>query len=864
MTLATAGFRLRFFMILVTLAMLLPAGSWATNFCVGTASELQSALNTAAANLAADTVKIKQGTYTGTFTFISYEPYGLTIAGGYGTGCTTRIPGAANTTLDANEAGRPLYISETQAVDITIDSITLTDGNVGGVVVNSASSTNGGGLLIEASNAHVSISRSAIDSNYANGNGGGAYLTVDNGTVAITQTNVTNNTADSYGGGLYVDAGYATYTANEISDNTASSNGGGVYMPMDILRSANFDDNTFDNNTAGSAGGAIALENWDDLLSMNTDPEITDTLTLTGNTITNNTANHGGGVLFQVNDGIITASGNIINSNTAEIDGGGLYVYGHSTANLANNTINSNTASDGSGGGVYSFSWNGNQTLTGNTINSNTADGNNGGGAYIDGDGSDIDVVFTDNTLDDNTVNGTGGGVDISNVGDVTFTGNTITNNTSDYGMGGGAGIQHASTATVEDNEITGNDTFYYGGAGIAMYSVGSSLLTDNTITGNTFDYNTIANIAENGYLTCGGGVMVYGLSSETTFTNNDISDNIATYANGGGACIYVVDAILIGNNLDNNSAGYDGGGAWVYASGTETAVLVNNVASDNTAGNNGGGLYIDGSGGYTYLTNNTITDNNANDGGGLYVEMYDDSDSVDIYNNIFWENTASDNADDLLLLNDEDANGTASTSNLFNNDFDHDASGFYATMAFTPDASNLDKVDPVFVDADNDDYHLAGIYSVVVDAGDNDAPEILATDKDGNDRIMLDAVDMGAYEWLGAPPVPDVKANGSDGPVIVLSSTTVTVTAALDAGTHETETADWYLMATAASGKYWLTTSGWVKSATPLLLQEEALTDIGATVIFSGKLPKGSYSVVFTIDLGGTMYSDTVYVNVL
>ena len=82
---------------------------------------------------------------------------------------------------------------------------------------------------------------------------------------------------------------------------------------------------------------------------------------------------------------------------------------------------------------------------------------------------------------------------------------------------------------------------------------------------------------------------------------------------------------------------------------------------------------------------------------------------------------------------------------NLFNNDFDQSASGTYIESPFAIDPNNLNNANPLFVDSG--DYHLTAS-SPCINSGDNDAPDLPSTDKDGNPRIVDKIVDMGAYEY--------------------------------------------------------------------------------------------------------------------
>jgi hypothetical protein len=74
----------------------------------------------------------------------------------------------------------------------------------------------------------------------------------------------------------------------------------------------------------------------------------------------------------------------------------------------------------------------------------------------------------------------------------------------------------------------------------------------------------------------------------------------------------------------------------------------------------------------------------------------------------------------------------------------------------FTPHATNI-NVDPMFVDEANGDLHLKPS-SPCIDAGDNSAPALPATDIDGDDRKIDDptVTDTGN----GTPPIVDMGAD--------------------------------------------------------------------------------------------------------
>ncbi|MFB1490792.1 choice-of-anchor Q domain-containing protein [Thiocapsa sp. C2-2m] len=187
---------------------------------------------------------------------------------------------------------------------------------------------------------------------------------------------------------------------------------------------------------------------------------------------------------------------------------------------------------------------------------------------------------------------------------------------------------------------------------------------------------------------------------------------------------------MLSGSLFSGNHSALAGGGLYLRLEAVENAILTNNSFAGNLAGDSG--LH----------------------GGGGIAAVLEDEEAValSLHNNLFWDNSASaGEGADLHLANDWDADGIPASVTLMNNAFDQSAAGFYADVAFAVDPSNLDAVDPMFVDAASGDLHLqAG--SPVIDRGDDTAPELPATDIDGEARISGAAVDIGADETSAAP----------------------------------------------------------------------------------------------------------------
>ena len=419
------------------------------------------------------------------------------------------------------------------------------------------------------------------------------------------------------------------------------------------------------------------------------------------------------------------ASRTIDPTNTI-LDGGGadmvlaLVSQGVATFSVEGLTIrNGNASIVEDGGGLYATTENGNVTLTSNTFTGNTAKGN-GGGAYV----SAVITTLTNNTFTENTASGNGGGASIYYSAVTTLTNNTFTGNTANYGGGvytvSGDSSDKGNSTILTNNVFTGNKAIGrgFGGGGALIYSSGVvTTLTNNTFTGNTAKSR-------------GGGVHVvdpFGISGGTaTLTNNVFTGNTVTasesyfYENNGGGGAYVGDDSTLTNNVftGNKAIGDYGSGGGVYIignfSGTSVGTLTNNTITGNTATVNGGGIRAK----VSYPGN--------------------------LYNNIIWNNTASDGTD-LYIDNTGDDPFFPVTVNLFNNDFDQSASGVYITSPFTIDPSNLDNANPLF--EGSDDFYLTAS-SPCINTGDNDAPDLPDTDIDGNPRIVGGTVDMGAYEF--------------------------------------------------------------------------------------------------------------------
>jgi hypothetical protein len=354
-------------------------------------------------------------------------------------------------------------------------------------------------------------------------------------------------------------------------------------------------------------------------------------------------------------------------------------------------------------------------------------------------------------TLQNGAVIGnSGGGLYINTYfGDLTLSNSIISNNSSDSGVSG-VSISAPQTATIINNTITSNYSSHplslFGGGGMVVGAFGQITVINNRFVNNSsFDE--------------GGGIRVWTAGDNNAairLTDNTFTTNSAD--SGGAVLIYIGlgPVALINNIMDGNAASEVGGAVYLratYSNGGGTVTLANNVIDGNSAWR-GGGIYIDEPA-LLNIVNNTITNNSADSthpdgaGGGLFFSISPETTASNIYNNIFWGNS-SPNGADLYLLNDADLDYLPSIVNISKNDFDQSAAGTYIQIPFSIDPSNLNKIDPLFVNPVNGDFRLQTT-SLCIDTGDSLVPAHLPlSDIDGNPRIVNGIVDMGAFEYQG------------------------------------------------------------------------------------------------------------------
>lgn len=183
----------------------------------------------------------------------------------------------------------------------------------------------------------------------------------------------------------------------------------------------------------------------------------------------------------------------------------------------------------------------------------------------------------------------------------------------------------------------------------------------------------------------------------------------------GGGICCRSASPRISRCIIKENHA-FDGAG--IFCTGRTAPTVQNCLLFHNEAEDDGGAFFCDNDCS-PVIVNNTVVSNRAHpSGGGIYCK---NGSRPVVANCIFW-----DNGDELY--------GCAATHSCVQD-------------LETLDQGNLNRY-PHFVDSTGGDYHLLGI-SPCIDAGDTAKAGDIAHDFDGEQRIQLQHVDIGADEAL-------------------------------------------------------------------------------------------------------------------
>jgi len=467
-----------------------------------------------------------------------------------------------------------------------------------------------------------------------------------------------------------------------------------------------------------------------------------------------------------------------------------------STNNIEDDTINVAGGNYDIPGGTGTLTYSPGAVSFGEDNHSITITRASAGSTILDGGGSD-QVMNLDTTalVDDSNAH-------------ITVTGMTFQdgNNPGGFGQnGGGLSVRtNQADITIKECEFSGNTAYWGGGAYVSSPLGATVSITNNTFTANTGNYlagglyassSGTVGIRDNifdGNMTVweGGGAVGQSFMGTVTFANNTFTGNTASNRRGGGAYAESSEGTVMftGNVFDGNTAAEYGGGAFGDSS-RGILVFRDNVFGGNAASSKyGGGVYCHSYEGSVKLTNNTFSENSARWGGGFHIALNQDSVTASIYNNIAWNNTATDNGDDIYVNDDGNGNSIGATVNLYNNDYGPDPNDYYVEVGgdSLSQGRNIND-DPLFVDPATGDFHIEE-GSPCIDAGKNSAPELAARDFEGDPRIIDGDRDGKSKVDIGADEYGLIKVIAPNGGEVIPSGSPYTIqwTATLEAASFK------------------------------------------------------------------------------
>ena len=529
--------------------------------------------------------------------------------------------------------------------------------------------------------------------------------------------------------------------------------------------------------TGGNANGsAEAVRNGGGIY--NNGAMGTSSPTIVGCTISVNNAYHRGGGLY--NNG--TQNGNahpklgacIFEGNTAGLEGAG----------LCNDARDMGSASPQ----VFSCTFSGNiSNLRGGGVINTVSPGGNASGFFAD-------CVFTDNSAAEH-----GGGmanfVDLGGISSPELISCTFSNNVA--GSGGGMGslvnVKGTSYPSITDCTFMDNQAVRGGGmynaaslSGICGLTLGKCTFMNNHAVhgGGIYHYSPQAlNLQDHCYFennSAEGGGAIYARvgtvnANGVYFTGNNTSHN-------GGAITFEIfeitsSSVFTACKFENNSAVGKGGAIYSYSDpggqANTISITFNECKFSDNSASNGGAIATNIGTNLTNLSlrlyNAIFFNNNATERGGAYCAYENKGTGTQkLYNCTFYNNNATlgggavgtaaySNGQPLPALinciawgNSSTFGQTAGGQGGLNIQYSLIQEDNCPTGATCSD-SHYNK-DPLFSDPASDDFHLEGC-SPAIDKGTfSGAP---AKDYGYNARPVGGAIDLGAFEYIGAPILP-------------------------------------------------------------------------------------------------------------
>ncbi|MEE4357584.1 MAG: right-handed parallel beta-helix repeat-containing protein [Desulfococcaceae bacterium] len=567
-----------------------------------------------------------------------------------------------------------------------------------------------------------------------------ASAVIDGFTITGGQADGNGDSGENQGGGMLNWLSKPTIRNCNFVKNTGVS--GGAMMnakSSPIIKNCVFKQNT----TANASGYCGGIYNYE------ASPEISDCIFEQ-----NFSHNQGGGMLIIAGSSPKITDCKFIN-NSAQTQGGAILHSSGSSAIISDCTFDGNSGQGGGGILIDGSS----PSLTDCIFFNNSAINSGNGGALSNDNGSDSSI--TNCRFISNSSEGQGGAM-IIGASSPNITGCTFSENSANNGA---AIFNHNTSAPVIRNSVFTNNSAETQAGGIANFSGSSPEISNCTFEDNTsFNGGGIFNDSSNAVITdcsfkrnssVSWAGAIYTASSHIEIHRCIFTSNRSL--TGGGITNSNSTFTMTDSVLEKNSSSGDGGGMFNSETGLSKVIncrflgnksvgsgggmlneggsldIINTVFSGNHADNTGGAIYNRNEGNDVRVLNCTFSENSASHGDGLHNNNMAET---TVINSVFWNNGQEE------IIND---GGTVTVSYSIIKD------------GWSGAGMNNDIQNPLFIRSPNIsaspcDYGNLRLTpcSPGVNSGDNTAAAGIPADPDGNERVINEIVDKGAYELTG------------------------------------------------------------------------------------------------------------------
>ncbi len=728
------------------------------------------------AAVAGDRIIVRPGTYQENIDFLGKA---ITVQSELGPELTI---------LDGGDVDTTVTFWNGEGTDSVLDGFTVTNGygkffssiyHGGGIHCEGASPTItnniitrnyarfGSGISCLSFSSPVIVDNQIIR-NEAHFGGGGGLAVRDNSSPMIADNVISLNTSEIHGGGMYIFGTSApTVTNNLLSNNSCKSKGGAINCNNNC--SPVISHNRIVDNHANTAGGGICCLD-------SSSPG------LENNTISGNTSNNGAGLECEELSSPLLSSCTIA-QNTSTSDGGGIRLLEGCLVTVIDSILWENSAANGAQIAVDGTA----QDPSVLTIDYSDAQGGetavyigpfcsvNWGAGMID-----ADPIFLTGPHGDHYLSQIAAGqamdspcLDAADPASTMVTGTTRDDRVQDstaldmgfhYPIAGG-GVLHVPAvlstiqeaidfAWTDDTVLVAPGTYvenidFAGKAITVSGSYGAAVtIIDGGLSGSVI---TFANgegsdsVIEGFTITNGSGTKgmwtnyflgggIYCVHASPTIRNNFISFNTASE----GAGIYCRNSSprIVANRIRKND-GFKGAG--IHCLENSSPEVVNNVITKNDAYGHGGGICCWHNSSPT-VTNCTIVNNDAGEGGGICCVV---SSSPTMSNSILWGNDGREGPEIWVGLSAHPSTLAISYSVVEGGQ----SASFVDTACILDWGDGMIVDDPDFVNVVDNDFHITW-NSPCRNTGDTGAVNLPTEDFEGDPRVALGAVDVGADEF--------------------------------------------------------------------------------------------------------------------